>query len=434
MQDATFEDINLLNKGEWILYIGFDASAPSQTVGNLAAMMAVKVFLKHGHRAIILAGGATSLIGDPGGKDTERVLQDKEDIRRNTANAQRQFNLVFKSAAIRYVNNLDWYRSFNVLDFLREVGKNFSMTPLIQRDYIASRLGEGGDGISYAEFSYTLLQGYDYLKLFEDYQCNLQLGGSDQWGNCLSGVDLIRRKHQEVVHAITLPLMINRTTGKKFGKSEEQTVWLDPNLTHPSDFYQFWLNTPDDDALDYLKVFTTLNKEEIDKISQKQALNPAGRAAQRKLAEETTTLVHGDKNLRICQLFAKLAFELPVQSIEILNHSDIKKILEEEPEERKIVLRRTPTDASDPLENLFDELLKKIPALESRAQLKELVKNKAIKFVTNSSSANDPAYETKSLNELRDQKEYLMSIRAKKLILILVGKKTIRAAGYEGSD
>ena len=431
MQDATFEDINLLNKGEWILYIGFDASAPSQTVGNLAPMMAVKVFLKHGHKAIILAGGATSLIGDPGGKDTERVLQDKEDIRRNTANAQKQFNLIFKDEAIRYVNNLDWYRSFNVLDFLREVGKNFSMTPLIKRDYIASRLGEAGDGISYAEFSYTLLQGYDYLKLFEDYQCNLQLGGSDQWGNCLSGVDLIRRKHQEVVHAITLPLIINRATGKKFGKSEEQTVWLDPNLTHPSDFYQFWLNTPDDDALDYLKVFTTLNKEEIDKISQKQTLNPAGRAAQRKLAEETTVLVHGDKNLKICRLFAKLAFELPGQSIETLDYGDVKKILEEEPEEYKVILRRTPANTGDPLENLFDELLKKIPALESRSQLKELVKNKAIKFIA---SSNDSFYEIKSLNELRDQKEYLMSIRAKTLILILIGKNTIRATGYEDSD
>lgn len=430
IQDTTFEDIQFLNKSEWILYIGFDATAPSQTVGNLAPMMVVKVFLKHGHKAIILAGGATTLIGDPGGKETERTLQSKDDIRQNVANAQQQFNTIFKGQSVKYVNNLDWYRSFNVLDFLREVGKNFSMTPLIQRDYIASRLGEGGSGISYTEFSYTLLQGYDYLKLFENYQCNLQLGGSDQWGNCLSGVDLIRRKHQETVHAITLPLIINRSTGKKFGKSEEQTVWLDPNLTHPSDFYQFWLNTPDSEALDYLKVFTTLNKEEIEEIAQKQNRDPAGRAAQRRLAEEVTRLVHGDKNLKISKLFAELAFGLS----EPPSHQNMQTILKDEPKERKVILRRPQSDgqSADPFENLFDELLKKIPSLESRVQIKELIKSKAIKFVVeNHQNPTDPPYEIKSLNELQSQREYLMSVRNQKLILIVVGKNTIRATGYE---
>ena len=235
IQKSTLEDITLLDRGEWTFYIGFDASAPSQTIGNLASMMVARTFLRHGRRAILLAGGATSLIGDPGGKDQERNLLETEAVAANIKKANEQFKTVFADFEdqITYVNNLDWYQDFKLLDFLRDVGKNFSITPLIQREFIASRLGPGGSGISYTEFSYTLLQGYDYLKLFEDHGCNLQLGGSDQWGNCLSGVDLIRRKHQKIVHALTLPLIINKATGKKFGKSERTDCLARP-LSDPS--------------------------------------------------------------------------------------------------------------------------------------------------------------------------------------------------------
>ena len=310
VQASTLKDMSLFDSGQWTLYIGFDASAPSQTIGNLASMLAVQTFLRHGHKAILLAGGATSLIGDPGGKDEERELIEPEKIAENIEKAGEQFRTVFTGFEdqITHVNNLDWFKDFKLLDFLRDVGKNFSMTPLIQRDFIASRLGEGGSGISYTEFSYTLLQGYDYLKLFEDYGCNLQLGGSDQWGNCISGVDLIRRKHQQAVHALTLPLIANKATGKKFGKSESGAIWLEPAMTHPSDFYQFWLNTSDEDVFDYLKIFTPLGAEEIETIAEQARQNPKDRPAQKKLAEATTRLVHGDDYCRYCQHVSYLAF------------------------------------------------------------------------------------------------------------------------------
>ena len=411
IQDTTLEDAGRLDGRDWTLYIGFDATAPSQTVGNLAPMMAVKTFLRHGHKAIVLAGGATSLIGDPGGKESERALQAKDKIAGNVANAQAQFNLVFKDAPVAYVNNLDWYKDFNVLDFLRDVGKNFSMTPLIQRDYIASRLGEGGAGISYAEFSYTLLQGYDYLRLFEDHGCNLQLGGSDQWGNCISGVDLIRRKHGQAVHVVTLPLIINQATGKKFGKSEEQTVWLDPGLTHPSDFYQFWLNTSDLDAAGYLKVFTELGKEEIDEIAHKQAADPAGRAAQKKLAESVTAAIHGRDNLEICRTFARLAF--PNAQTDN-GGADWQKALALEPEERKISLGGQA--GSWQPEVLLDELVGRLPGIDSRTQAGELLNNKAVKVVVNKLGGLIVHPLDSRQTDLDDEP-----------ILIVVGKNTIRA-------
>lgn len=418
IQGTTLEDAGRLNDHDWTLYIGFDATAPSQTVGNLAPMMAVKTFLRHGHKAIVLAGGATSLIGDPGGKESERVLQSKDKIASNVANAQAQFGLVFKAAPVTYVNNLDWYKDFNVLDFLRDVGKNFSMTPLIQRDYIASRLGEGGAGISYAEFSYTLLQGYDYLRLFEDHGCNLQLGGSDQWGNCISGVDLIRRKHGQAVHVVTLPLIINQATGKKFGKSEERTVWLDPGLTHPSDFYQFWLNTSDLDAAGYLKVFTELGKEEVDEIARQQKLDPAGRAAQRQLAESVTAAIHGKDNLEICRTFARLAF--PNAQPDAGTGANWPDALALEPGERKISLGGQA--GSWQPEVLFNELAGKLPGIDSRTQVNELLNNKAIKVVVNKPDGL-------SVQPLDGQQTALGG----EPVLIVVGKNIIRAIAKQAA-
>jgi tyrosyl-tRNA synthetase len=221
VNQTTLSDLTALDDKKWVFYHGFDATAASQAIGNLAAMMLDRVFMRHGHKAILLAGGATSLIGDPGGKDKERVLQDEVTIAHNVAAAEQQMKRVFRGFDFTLVNNLDWTRDLTVLDFLRSTGKHFSMTPLVQRDYIAKRIGEGSAGISYAEFSYTLLQGMDYLHLFDEYGATLQLGGADQWGNCLSGVELIRKARGQEAHVITLPLVINEATGKKFGKSEE---------------------------------------------------------------------------------------------------------------------------------------------------------------------------------------------------------------------
>ncbi len=295
IQQTTFDDIKKLDGGEWTFYHGFDASADSQTVGNLAAMMFDKVFMRHGHRAIILAGGATSLIGDPGGKDKERPMQTEETIAHNVSRAEEQLKRVFSGREFVMVNNLDWTRDMKVLDFLRDIGKHFSMTPLIQRDYIAERIGEGGVGISYTEFSYTLLQGMDYLHLYDNYGVNLQLGGSDQWGNCLSGVELIRKARGAETHVITLPLVINKATGKKFGKSEDGAVWLDSEKTSPFKFYQFWLNLGDEDIEYYLKIYTELDKPAVDSVMAEFNENRAGRSAQKTLAYEVTKMIHGDE-------------------------------------------------------------------------------------------------------------------------------------------
>ncbi len=423
IQKSTLEDITLLDRGEWTFYIGFDASAPSQTIGNLTSMMVARTFLRHGRRAILLAGGATSLIGDPGGKDQERNLLETKAVAENIKKANGQFKTVFADFKdqITYVNNLDWYQDFKLLDFLRDVGKNFSITPLIQREFIASRLGPGGSGISYTEFSYTLLQGYDYLKLFEDHGCNLQLGGSDQWGNCLSGVDLIRRKHQKIVHALTLPLIINKATGKKFGKSEEQTVWLDPYLTHPSDFYQFWLNTNDEDVLDYLKIFTSLNKEAIAAIADSMRQNPEQRLAQQKLAEEATHLVHGADYLKVCQLFSQVAFTgtMPAEN-------GIINILARQPDELQLVISQSKAN----LESIFDQLIDKIPALESRGQIKTMLAERSLKVITLIKDGAGNNLKRQTLENLSDLSNLSRISASQQPLLLIIGKNTMRNLKY----
>jgi tyrosyl-tRNA synthetase len=249
--------------------------------------------MRHGHKAVILAGGATSLIGDPGGKDEERPLQSAETVAHNIEQAKEQLTRVYSGYEFELVNNLDWTKDLTVIAYLRDIGKHFSMTPLIQRDYISKRLGENSVGISYAEFSYTILQGMDYLHLFDNYGVTLQLGGSDQWGNILSGVELIRRARAKEAHGLTLPLIINQATGKKFGKTEEGAVWLDPKKTSPFQFYQFWINIDDAWVEDYLKIYTELSKDDIDHIMTEFMSNTHERHAQKRLADEVTLIVHG---------------------------------------------------------------------------------------------------------------------------------------------
>ena len=324
VNQTTFGNLGELDRKKWTFYHGFDASADSQTVGNLAAMMFDKVFMRHGHKAIILAGGATSLIGDPGGKDSERQLQSEQAIAHNVERAQAQLKAIFREHSFTMVNNLDWTKRMTVIEFLRDIGKHFSMTPLVQRDYIATRLGEGGAGISYAEFSYTILQGMDFLHLFDTYGCTLQLGGSDQWGNCLSGVELIRRARGAEAHVLTLALIINKATGKKFGKSEDGAIWLDAEKTSPYKFYQFWLNADDEAVESYLKIYTELDKPAIDALMGEFNDDRAGRKAQKVLADEVTALVHGEDKARAVRrvtgvLFGQDAFDtLTRQDVAIL--------------------------------------------------------------------------------------------------------------------
>ncbi len=292
IKDKTFSDDKWLDKPQ-TFYLGVDCSADSLTVGNLAVFLLARRLVNSGWKAVLLVGGATSLIGDPGGKEEERALADTATIEKNVAGIAAQVKQLFSGEDFTLVNNYDWFKGVGYLDFLRDVGKHYSMTELLQRDFITQRIGKEGSGISYAEFSYSLIQGYDYWQLYKNHKVVLQIGGSDQWGNMLSGVPLIRKKESAEVHAMSMPLVIDGQTGKKFGKSEAGAVWLDPGKTSPSQFYQFWINVDDDSALNYLKIFTDLSKEEIDTLTQEFDKDHSTRLAQKRLAEEVTKLVHG---------------------------------------------------------------------------------------------------------------------------------------------
>ncbi len=290
---TTFVKPETLDTEKYTLYLGTDPSANSLHVGHLAVYMMVRRFLDHGHKIVLLVGGGTGVIGDPSGKSDERNLLTLDEINFNKNALTKQVSALFDGQAFTLVNNYDWLHKVSILDFLRDAGKHFGMSTLVQRDYIATRIGEGGSGMSFAEFSYTLLQGYDYWHLYKNHNVNLQIGGSDQWGNILSGVDLVRKKEGATVHGMTAPLVINKSTGKKFGKSETGAVWLDENKTSIYKFYQFWLNVDDQSAIDYLKLFTTLTKNEIDDLEKASNKNPAARKSQKVLAYELTKLVHG---------------------------------------------------------------------------------------------------------------------------------------------
>lgn len=294
IKDKTFAEISWLDEPR-SFYLGIDASANSLTVGNLAILMLARRLAAAGWQAYLVMGGGTSLVGDPGGKTEERQLMSREIVQDNIEKIKDQVSKLFKGEEFKLVDNYDWLSKLKYVDFLREVGKHFSMTELMQRDFVVERMGKGGKGISYAEFSYSLVQGYDFWHLFKEHGVVMQIGGSDQWGNLLSGVSLIRKKESKESHALSMPLVINKATGQKFGKTEEGAVWLDAKLTSPSDFYQFWINADDDGAEDYLKVYTLLSKDEIERTITEHKQDPSKRLAQSKLAIEVTKLLHGEE-------------------------------------------------------------------------------------------------------------------------------------------
>ena len=294
VNQMTYADITELDKGPISFYWGVDPSADSMTIGNFAAAMMVRHFIEAGHKAYLLVGGATGMIGDPDGKKDERNLQTLDDIAANKAAIAEQYKTVFAGKDFEIVDNYDWFKNLNYLDFLRTVGKNVPLSQMLGREFVQSRLGEDGSGISYAEFSYSLIQGYDFLHLNREHGVTLQVCGADQWGNSIAGVDLIRRLDAKEAHVYSTPLVINKATGKKFGKSEEGAVWLDPKKTSVFKFYQFWLNSDDEGTADYAKVFTLLNQDEIAEMQRQVAENPSAREAQKTLAREVTKIVHGD--------------------------------------------------------------------------------------------------------------------------------------------
>jgi tyrosyl-tRNA synthetase len=274
------------------LYLGIDPTADSMHIGNLMGLLVLRRFLEDGHKIIILTGGGTGMIGDPGGKSEERNLLDEKTVTRNAKAVALQIRTVFGSSDFIEENNASWLTKLKLLEFLRDVGKHFTINSMIKKDTVRTRL-EAEAPMSFTEFSYALLQGYDFLHLNEQYGCDVQVGGSDQWSNILSGVEFIRRKEGKEVYAFTWPLLVDKRTSKKFGKSETGTIWLDPQKTSAFEFYQFWFNAADDEVEEYLLKMTLVPKEEIDAIVKEQRKNPSGRLAQKKLAWEVTALVHG---------------------------------------------------------------------------------------------------------------------------------------------
>lgn len=292
VKDKTFDDVSWLDEPK-SFYLGVDASADSLTIGNLAIFMLARRLADAGWKAVLLMGGGTSLVGDPGGKTEERQLKTRQEIEKNIAGVRSQVTQLFSGENYTMVDNHDWLADLKYLDFLRDVGKHFSMTELMQRDFVTERMGQAGSGISYAEFSYSLMQGYDYWHLFNKHGVILQIGGSDQWGNILSGVALVRKKEGKEVQALSIPLVVNKASGVKFGKSEGGAIWLDPAKTTPTQFHQFWINTDDADVEDYLKIFTLLPKDEIEQVIAEHSKDPSKRVAQTALAKAVTELVHG---------------------------------------------------------------------------------------------------------------------------------------------
>ena len=288
---TTFTDDKLIDSENFTLYLGTDPSADSLHVGHLAVYMMVRHFLERGHKVFLLVGGGTGMIGDM--RDTEeRNLLSYAEIEHNKRALKAQVSQIFAGRDFTLVDNADWLGNLELLPFLRDIGKNFNMADLIGREFFKARI-DNGKGLSFAEFTYTLLQGYDFWHLFKHHSVNLQIGGSDQWGNLLSGVELIRKKENAEVYAMTAPLLINKSTGRKFGKSEGGAVWLDENKTSVYKFYQFWLNVDDESAIEYMKIFTMLDRDTIEAIAENHAVNPGARSAQKVLAREVTDIVHG---------------------------------------------------------------------------------------------------------------------------------------------
>ena len=310
-----------LKKEMTVAYLGIDPTADSLHIGHLVGVMMLKHFQRAGHKPIALVGGATGMIGDPSMKSQERKLLSEETLRHNQEAIKKQLSkfLDFDSAApnaAEMVNNYDWMKNFSFLDFIRDVGKHITVNYMMAKDSVKKRLsGESQQGMSFTEFSYQLCQGYDFLHLYKEKGCRLQLGGSDQWGNITTGTELIRRTVGGEAYALTCPL-ITKADGGKFGKTESGNVWLDPRYTSPYKFYQFWLNVSDADAEKYIKIFTELNREEIQALVEEQAKDPGLRPLQKRLAKEITTMVHSAED-----------YEMAVEASQILFSNKAGEIL-----------------------------------------------------------------------------------------------------------
>ena len=366
----------LLNEKKISLYCGTDPTGDSLHIGHLIPFIMLKRFEMAGHHPYILVGGGTGSIGDPSGRKTERQLQTKEQVEHNVQALTEQVTRLFGgSGHVTFVNNFDWLSQFNLLDFLRDYGKEFNVNTMIRKDVVASRLE---NGISFTEFTYQILQSIDFLTLYRDHDVQLQIGGSDQWGNITAGIDLIHKKEGQdaKVFGLTIPLML-KADGTKFGKTAGGAVWLDPKKTSPYEFYQFWLNQDDRDVVKYLKYFTFLSHDEIDALAEKVKTQPEKREAQRALAREVTIFVHGEDAMHEAEKISEILFS-----------GDIKELTAEQVEQ---VFGKMPSvEVSREKQNLVIWLVDN--GIEpSRRQAREDVKNGAIRV--NGERIQDLEYE-----------------------------------------
>ena len=302
-----------LSESPRIGYIGFDPTSDSMHIGNLVQIMILIHFQRYGHKPIALIGGATGMIGDPSGKSSERKLLDQKKIEKNSLALKKQFLKLLDFSKTRknfaeLINNFDWMKEFSIIDFSREVGKHITVNYMMSKESVKKRISfKSLDGMSFTEFTYQLIQGYDFLELLRSKNCTIQIGGSDQWGNITTGIELIRKKMSKKVYCITCPLM-TKSDGSKFGKTEEGNIWLDKVKTSPYKFYQYWLNLSDIDATKYIKIFTLLNKNEIIELTEKHNKDPHERILQNKIAEEVTLMVHSQKDLENAKFASKILF------------------------------------------------------------------------------------------------------------------------------
>ncbi|MFA9443853.1 tyrosine--tRNA ligase [Egicoccus sp. AB-alg6-2] len=374
VQDVTDETglRELFDAGPVTFYVGFDPTAASLHIGHLVGIMAMAHLKRLGHRPLALAGGATGRIGDPSFRDTERELLDDDALDRNLAGIRAQLDraIGFDDGVGELVDNYTWTKDLSALAFLRDVGKFFSVNQMIARESVKKRLTEREQGISYTEFSYQLLQAYDFAVLADRYDCRLQGGGSDQWGNITAGVDLTRRLHGTTVYGMVWPL-ITRSDGRKFSKSDGTAIWLDPDLTSPYAYYQWFLNVPDADVVRFLKLFTFVDLDEIAELEQRHAADPAAREAHRVLAREATRVVHGDAGVESAERATGVLFG--DQPFSGLDDATLAAAFEEAP---SVVLTRSRLD--DGLGVL--ELLTEVGATTSNAEARRLVDQGAVRI------------------------------------------------------
>lgn len=370
-------------------YLGIDPTADSLHIGHLCGVMMLRHFQRCGHKPLALVGGATGMIGDPSGKSEERNLLDEATLRHNQESIKAQLSkfLDFDSDApnrAEMVNNYDWTKDVTFLDFAREIGKHITVNYMMAKDSVQKRLnGEARDGLSFTEFTYQLLQGFDFLHLYETKGCKLQLGGSDQWGNITTGSELIRRKLGGEVFALTCPL-ITKADGGKFGKTESGNVWLDPRYTSPYKFYQFWLNVSDADAEKYLKIFTFLSKEEIEDLVKEHAENPGARPLQKRLAKEVTVMVHSEKDYQAAVEASQILFSNSAgEALKALDEQTLLDIFDGVP---RFSLPKAELEAGVPL---LDLLAVRTQVFPSKGEARKMVQGGGVSI--NKEKLTDPA-------------------------------------------